>query len=126
MDQPNVLLLDEPTNDLDIPTLTVLEQWLDTYQGVVLVVSHDRYFLDRVADKLFVLKDGTWSRFYGDYSEYLGQELREEEPAEKADKAEKVISAPQRATPVEKKGLSAREKKNSSASKKNFPSTKGS
>ena len=56
------------------------------------------------------MKDGTWSRFYGDYSEYLGQELREEEPAEKADKAEKVISAPQRATPVEKKGLSAREK----------------
>lgn len=125
MDQPNVLLLDEPTNDLDIPTLTVLEQWLDTYQGVVLVVSHDRYFLDRVADKLFVLKDGTWSRFYGDYSEYLGQELREEEPAEKADKAEKVISAPQRATPVEKKGLSAREKEELQRIEEELPQYEG-
>lgn len=125
MDQPNVLLLDEPTNDLDIPTLTVLEQWLDTYQGVVLVVSHDRYFLDRVADKLFVLKDGTWSRFYGDYSEYLGQELREEEPAEKADKAEKVISAPQRTTPVEKKGLSAREKEELQRIEEELPQYEG-
>lgn len=71
MDQPNVLFLDEPTNDLDIPTLTVLEEYLDTYQGVVLVVSHDRYFLDRVVDKLFTLKNGQWNRFYGDYSDYL-------------------------------------------------------
>lgn len=73
MDQPNVLLLDEPTNDLDIPTLTVLEQYLDTYQGIVLVVSHDRYFLDRVVDKLFTIDKGCWNRFYGDYSEYLDQ-----------------------------------------------------
>ncbi|MCH4218588.1 MAG: ABC-F family ATP-binding cassette domain-containing protein [Megasphaera sp.] len=71
MDQPNVLLLDEPTNDLDIPTLTVLERYLDTYQGVVLVVSHDRYFLDRVVDKLFTIDKGCWNRFYGDYSDYL-------------------------------------------------------
>ena len=71
MEQPNVLLLDEPTNDLDIPTLIVLEQYLDTYQGVVLTVSHDRYFLDRVADTLFILERGTWQRYYGDYSEYL-------------------------------------------------------
>jgi ABC transport system ATP-binding/permease protein len=71
MEQPNVLLLDEPTNDLDIPTLIVLEQYLDTYQGVILTVSHDRYFLDRVADKLFILEQGNWHRYYGDYSEYL-------------------------------------------------------
>lgn len=75
MDQPNVLLLDEPTNDLDIPTLEVLEDYLDTFQGVVLVVSHDRYFLDRVADKLFVLKDGMWSRYYGDYSDYIAETI---------------------------------------------------
>lgn len=96
MDQPNVLFLDEPTNDLDIPTLTVLEEYLDTYQGVVLVVSHDRYFLDRVADKLFVLEDEKWERFYGDYSEYLENQLahaeetkdtRKEEPAAAASKA---------------------------------------
>ena len=81
MEQPNVLLLDEPTNDLDIPTLTVLEQYLDTYQGVVLVVSHDRYFLDRVADKLFTLENGKWDRYYGDYSEYLAGRLQHDERA---------------------------------------------
>lgn len=75
MEQPNVLMLDEPTNDLDIPTLTVLERYLDTYQGVVLVVSHDRYFLDRVVDKLFVLENGTWQRYYGDYSQYVEEKL---------------------------------------------------
>lgn len=76
MDQPNVLLLDEPTNDLDIPTLAVLERYLDTYQGVVLVVSHDRYFLDRVADKLFILEQGQWNRYYGDYSEYVMEKAK--------------------------------------------------
>ena len=86
MDQPNVLLLDEPTNDLDIPTLTVLERYLDTFQGVVLVVSHDRYFLDRVVDKLFTLEKGTWDRFYGDYSEYLEEKYshHQEKKGEKA------------------------------------------
>lgn len=112
MDQPNVLLLDEPTNDLDIPTLTVLEQYLDTYQGVVLVVSHDRYFLDRVADKLFVLKDGTWSRYYGDYSEYLEEMLRQKEPKKDALSRDSGDSrgkeAPPEPAPV-RKGLTSRQ-----------------
>jgi ATP-binding cassette subfamily F protein uup len=93
MDQPNVLLLDEPTNDLDIPTLTVLERYLDTYQGVVLVVSHDRYFLDRVADKLFTLEQGVWDRYYGDYSDYIAEHVLSagnDKPAE----AEKSVAPP--------------------------------
>ncbi len=114
MDQPNVLLLDEPTNDLDIPTLTVLEQYLDTYQGVVLVVSHDRYFLDRVADKLFVLKDGTWSRYYGDYSEYLEEMLRQKEPKKEMpsrDKEEGKSKEPSQGPATARKGLSSRQEK---------------
>lgn len=112
MDQPNVLFLDEPTNDLDIPTLTVLEEYLDTYQGVVLVVSHDRYFLDRVVDKLFTLKDGHWDRFYGDYSDYLAAVVTPDTPDKKdsPSKAEKVVAAPAKTAPAKQKtGLSFRE-----------------
>lgn len=71
MSAPNVLLLDEPTNDLDIPTLEVLEDFLDSFSGVVITVCHDRYFLDRVVDKLFVFTgDGAISVVHGAYSEY--------------------------------------------------------
>jgi len=72
MTAPNVLFLDEPTNDLDIETLSVLEDYLDQFPGVVITVSHDRYFLDRVVDHLLVFdNDGHISRFEGVYSEYL-------------------------------------------------------
>ena len=68
---PNVLILDEPTNDLDIRTLCILEDYLDDFQGILIVVSHDRYFLDRVADRLFVYNgDGTISQFEGSYTDY--------------------------------------------------------
>ena len=71
MDAPNVLLLDEPTNDLDIPTLEVLEEFLDSYSGIVITVCHDRYFLDRVVDKLFVFTGGGHIEVYhGGYSDY--------------------------------------------------------
>lgn len=71
MDAPNVLLLDEPTNDLDIPTLEVLEDFLDSYSGIVITVCHDRYFLDRVIDKLFVFTgDGHIEVYHGGYSDY--------------------------------------------------------
>ncbi len=70
---PNVLLLDEPTNDLDIPTLSVLESYLDDFQGAVIVVSHDRYFLDRVVEKIFAFEgDGLFSKHIGNYSDYMG------------------------------------------------------
>ncbi|WP_173918467.1 ABC-F family ATP-binding cassette domain-containing protein [Halobacillus sp. Marseille-Q1614] len=74
MTEPNVLFLDEPTNDLDTETLSVLEDYLEHFPGVVITVSHDRYFLDRVVDKLLAFKgSGSIDRFYGNYSEYLEQ-----------------------------------------------------
>ena len=72
MESPNFLILDEPTNDLDIETLKILEDFLDEYVGVVVVVSHDRYFLDRVCNKLFAYKgNGEIEVFHGNYSDYL-------------------------------------------------------
>lgn len=84
MTAPNVLLLDEPTNDLDIPTLSVLEDYLDTFAGAVIAVSHDRYFLDRFAQKIFALEDnGHLQPYIGGYSDYeealsLAAELEKE------------------------------------------------
>lgn len=78
MGEPNVLLLDEPTNDLDVETLSVLEDYIEQFPGVVITVSHDRYFLDRTADKLFAFEgNGTIRSYFGNYSDYL--ETRREE-----------------------------------------------
>ncbi|WP_310171158.1 ABC-F family ATP-binding cassette domain-containing protein [Neobacillus niacini] len=75
MTAPNVLLLDEPTNDLDTQTLTVLEDYLEEFPGVVITVSHDRYFLDKVVDQLLVLQgEGAIDSFFGNYTEYLEKE----------------------------------------------------
>ncbi|PZE21808.1 ATP-binding cassette domain-containing protein [Paenibacillus xerothermodurans] len=71
MGEPNMLLLDEPTNDLDIQTLTILEEYLNEFPGAVITVSHDRYFLDRTVDHLFAFDNGEVRRFHGNYSEYL-------------------------------------------------------
>lgn len=88
MDAPNVLLLDEPTNDLDIPTIEVLEDFLDTFGGVVITVCHDRYFLDRVVDKLFVFKgDGQVELYHGSYSDYEAE--RKENAMNEASSANK-------------------------------------
>jgi len=79
MSAPNILLLDEPTNDLDIKTLTILESYLDDFQGAVIVVSHDRYFLDRIATKIFAFEgEGSIIRHVGNYTDYI-EDLREEE-----------------------------------------------
>ncbi len=71
IEAPNVLLLDEPTNDLDVNTLGVLEDFLEDFRGCVVVVSHDRWFLDRTVDRLFCFRDGQLERFEGNYSSYL-------------------------------------------------------
>lgn len=72
MEAPNVLILDEPTNDLDITTLTILEDYLDHYQGIVITVSHDRYFLDRVVRRIFAFEEGGVLRQYeGGYTDYM-------------------------------------------------------
>lgn len=78
MEAPNVLILDEPTNDLDITTLTILEDYLDTYEGIVLAVSHDRFFLDRTAERIFALEAGGSIRQYeGGFTDYKDK-VREE------------------------------------------------
>ena len=84
MSAPNVLILDEPTNDLDITTLTVLEDYLDTFEGIVIAVSHDRYFLDRVVRRIFAFRaDGTLKQSEGGYTDY---EIRESFESEVPDK----------------------------------------
>ena len=71
MSAPNVLLLDEPTNDLDIMTLQILEDYLDSFDGIIITVSHDRYFLDRICDELFVFANQQISYHIGGYSQYM-------------------------------------------------------
>ena len=71
LEKPNLLLLDEPTNNLDIPAIEVLEETLDEFVGTVLVISHDRYFLDKVVDNIVELQDGQLTSFIGGYTDYL-------------------------------------------------------
>ncbi|WP_283265763.1 ABC-F family ATP-binding cassette domain-containing protein [Streptococcus dysgalactiae] len=82
IEKPNVLLLDEPTNDLDIATLTVLENFLANFAGPVITVSHDRYFLDKVATKILAFEEGDIRVFYGNYSDYLDEKVFEKETVE--------------------------------------------
>ena len=87
---PNVLLLDEPTNDLDTDTLTVLEEYLDDFKGAVIAISHDRYFVDKICDHLFVFENGGISLYNGNYSTYLNREKEEKkEEAKREDPRKK-------------------------------------
>lgn len=107
MEQPNVLLLDEPTNDLDIETLSILEDFIDGFKGVVITISHDRFFLDRIATKLWILDgSGTVDVQMGVYTDYLAYlEAKEDEPKKEV---VKTVEAPK---PEKKKKMSYMEKK---------------
>ena len=110
IEKPNVLLLDEPTNDLDIATLTVLENFLNGFGGPVVTVSHDRYFLDKVANKILAFEDGGVREFFGNYTDYLDEKaflqeqsaLLEREKEQASVKAEKVKEDKKRMSYFEK------------------------
>ncbi|WP_303885571.1 ABC-F family ATP-binding cassette domain-containing protein [Abiotrophia defectiva] len=103
--EPNVLFLDEPTNDLDIDTLTVLEDYLAQFEGLVVVVSHDRYFLDKTVDQYLILEgQGAYTTYWGSYSDYLAKE-------QTAPEKEKIAPAPSNKPKREQKKLSYEEKK---------------
>ena len=107
LEKPNVLLLDEPTNDLDIATLTVLENFLQGFAGPVITVSHDRYFLDKVASKILAFEDGSIREFFGNYTDYLDEKAFLAERSAISQKTEKEKSTKVR---EEKKRMSYFEK----------------
>ncbi|MFC4684901.1 ABC-F family ATP-binding cassette domain-containing protein [Exiguobacterium sp. s149] len=93
MDEPNVLFLDEPTNDLDTETLSVLEDYLESFPGTVIAVSHDRYFLDRIAEQLIAFEDGTINVYHAEYSDYLAtlqEQTKQQVKKESKEKKERV------------------------------------
>lgn len=95
MESPNVLILDEPTNDLDIATLTILEDYLDHFQGIVVTVSHDRYFLDRIVQRIFAFEgDGRIKQYEGGYTDYLAKRIESVEAASPKVKKEKNYKKP--------------------------------
>ncbi|WP_284035968.1 ABC-F family ATP-binding cassette domain-containing protein [Neobacillus sp. 114] len=109
MTAPNVLLLDEPTNDLDTQTLTVLEDYLEEFPGVVITVSHDRYFLDKVSEQLLVLQgEGQIDFFFGNYTEYLEKETVAKEVMKPASTSTPASKAPEK---EKKKRMTFKEKK---------------
>ena len=123
MQQPNLLILDEPTNDLDIVTLNILEEYLKEFSGSLIIVSHDRHFLDKLVDHLFIFcGDGLVKDFVGSYSEYREfikeyeaeqrSQARAQEKAEKAKAAKAAAAeAPQAEAPARKRKLSFKEKR---------------
>ncbi|MEZ5017164.1 MAG: ATP-binding cassette domain-containing protein [Flavipsychrobacter sp.] len=121
---PNFLILDEPTNDLDLPTLSVLENFLDNYQGCLLIVSHDRYFMDRLVDHMFVFEgEGKVRDFPGNYSHYRiwQKEQERKEAEEKAAQKKEEEAKAQAQKPKEKKKLSFKEKREFEEIEKTMP-----
>ncbi|WP_367377053.1 ABC-F family ATP-binding cassette domain-containing protein [Levilactobacillus cerevisiae] len=104
MEQPNVLLLDEPTNDLDIGTLTVLEDYISQFAGTVITVSHDRYFLDKVADRLLIFTgNGDIERYSGRFSSYLAAEQAQSKQSTKSEKPKATPKPAEQTTEPKKK-----------------------
>jgi ATP-binding cassette subfamily F protein uup len=113
MQNPNMLILDEPTNDLDIMTLNVLEEYLQEFKGSLIIVSHDRYFLDKCVDHLFVFEgDGRIKDFVGQYSEYR-EYIKEKEAMERSAERNNTPPKPQqqRSHDSSKKRLSYKEQR---------------
>ena len=101
--RPNVLLLDEPTNNLDIETMTILEDYLLDFAGTVVAVSHDRYFLDKITDDLLVFEgQGQVERYWGTYSEFLQQKSRSQKATEKTTRPKKPVKQQHHSTPSSK------------------------
>ena len=110
IEKPNVLLLDEPTNDLDIATLTVLENFLNGFGGPVVTVSHDRYFLDKVANKILAFEEGGVREFFGNYTDYLDEKAFFQEQATLLEKEKEQASAKVEKVKEDKKRMSYFEK----------------
>lgn len=108
IEKPNVLLLDEPTNDLDIAILTVIESFLQTFSGPVITVSHDRYFLDKVTNKILAFENGHVREFFGNYTDYLDEKAFEENAVAEQDK--KAFSQKTEKEKTKKKRMSYFEK----------------
>ncbi|MBL7719512.1 MAG: ABC-F family ATP-binding cassette domain-containing protein [Flavipsychrobacter sp.] len=123
---PNFLVLDEPTNDLDLPTLAVLEKFLSEYQGCLLIVSHDRYFMDRLVDHLFVFEGDGFIRDYpGNYSQYRIWQ-KDEERKEQLKPATPAAALPAAEPPArEKKKFSFKEKREFELLEKEIPQLEG-
>lgn len=120
---PNFLILDEPTNDLDLPTLTVLENFLNEYQGCLLIVSHDRYFMDKVTDELMIFEgEGKISWFIGNYTQYYLQKKELENTKDEKEKSKKINISPSIKEEINKtKKLSFKEKRELELLEKEIP-----
>jgi ATP-binding cassette subfamily F protein uup len=127
MRNPNFLILDEPTNDLDIVTLNVLEEYLQSFEGCVIVVSHDRYFMDKIADHLLVFESNAKIKdFPGNYTQYrewreLQEKKEKQQKVNEADNSKSIkISTPRNDGSEQKQRLSYREKEELQQLEKNI------
>lgn len=119
---PNFLIFDEPTNDLDLPTLTVLENFLQNFQGCLIIVSHDRYFMDRIVDHILAFEgEGKIRNFTGNFSEYREMKSQESQESAQQEKKEETEEKKQEPVPVAKKKLSFKEQRELETLEKEMP-----